>query len=156
MDPNTRTPASRLGTNPRLAWTAISPATVDGPLIVCEGIPDALTAAQHGITAVAVLGAQTPDARMAESLARHSREHGNDIVAVIDADDAGRQWGQRLTTLLADRNIVLQVVEPPDGLDLNTWALTDPIWTTTLNIAHRPELTTTTADGLEPVGMSLP
>ena len=50
------------------------------------------------------------------------------IIAVIDADPAGRAWGDHLSDLLETRGTVLDIVEPPNDLDLNTWARLDPGW----------------------------
>ena len=122
-------PAAALGSNPRLAWTQTERPPHPGILAVCEGIPDALTAAQAGYSATGVLGSQAPDQRVAARLATHAERHELAIVAVIDSDPAGRAWGQRLGDLLADHGSGLTVVEPPaDGLDLNAWAIRDPCW----------------------------
>jgi DNA primase len=148
--PKYENPASRLGSSPRLAWTAgVStaalplappPQRADFRLLVCEGIPDALTAAQHGFRAVAVLGAQAPDDRVADVLGHLAGSCGIELVSVVDGDDAGRRWGQRLTDLLATRHVPLRVVEPPDGLDLNEWALSDSSWAQSILSIGLPEL----------------
>jgi hypothetical protein len=76
-----------------------------------------------------VLGAQYPDQSVAIRLATCAERADLDIVAVIDADDAGRSWGQRLGDLVADSGVDLSIVEPPgEGLDLNDWALHNPGW----------------------------
>jgi hypothetical protein len=122
-------PAAALGSNPRLAWTRTERPPRPGVLVVCEGIPDALTAAQSGYTAAAVLGSQTPDQSVAARLATHAERHHLAIVAVIDNDPAGRAWGQRLGDLLTDHGPGLTIIEPPsEGLDLNAWALSEPCW----------------------------
>ena len=122
-------PAAALGSNPRLAWTRTDAAPRPDVLVVCEGIPDALTAAQAGFTAAAVLGSQAPDQSVAARLATHAERHHLAIVAVIDNDPAGRTWGQRLGDLLVDHGHELAIIEPPaEGLDLNAWALSDPHW----------------------------
>jgi hypothetical protein len=134
-------PATALGSNPRLAWTRTDGAPRPGVLLVCEGIPDALTAAQAGYTAVGVLGSQAPDHSAAARLATHAEHHNLDIVAVIDNDPAGRNWGQRLGDLLADHHHNLTVIEPPgEGLDLNAWARRDPGWTNQLDRALPPPI----------------
>jgi DNA primase len=132
-------PAGTLGTNPRLAWTRTpSGNSQPGVLVVCEGIPDALTAAQAGYQAVGILGSQTPDHTVAARLATHAEHHHERIVAVVDADPAGRTWGTQLGCLLAEHDHELTVIEPPDGLDLNLWAQRDDEW--------RGKITGTTAD----------
>jgi len=127
--PKYNNPAGRLGTNPRLAWTVPVGEPRPDVLIVCEGIPDALTAAQVGFRSAAVLGAQYPDESVANRLATIAEQHDLTITAVIDADDAGRSWGDRLGELIANSGVDLNIVEPPgDGLDLNEWAKRDPGW----------------------------
>jgi hypothetical protein len=126
-------PAAYRGNNPRLAWTTPVGPTEPGSLLVCEGIPDALTAAQAGYQAVAVLGSQGPDASVATRLASRAHHDNLTLIAVTDNDDAGRQWGARLTELLDHQGLDLHVVEPPEtGLDLNAWAQRDDRWTTAL------------------------
>lgn len=126
-------PAAALGTNPRLAWTQTphGPPTT-GLLLICEGPPDALTAAQAGFRSVGILGSQAPDQRVAARLAAHADRNGDRLVAVIDADPAGRTAGDRLRSLATEHGQSLTIVEPPDGLDLNTWASQDQDWTRVL------------------------
>ena len=122
-------PAASLGSNPRVAWTRTASAPESGLLLVSEGSPDALTAAAAGLRSVAVLGSQAPDRSVATRIARHADECGLAVLAVIDNDNAGRAWGTRLSSLLAEEGVDLLVVAPPDPLnDLNTWASKDPHW----------------------------
>lgn len=134
--PKYENPASKLGTNPRLAWTQ-RPELDTGPLVVCEGIPDALTAWQSGFTAVAILGAQAPDPSVADALAAYAHRRSVDLVAVVDDDPAGHAWGARLDTLVSERGSRITVIAPPGGLDLNAWALTEPEWPTALGAPRR-------------------
>ncbi|MBI5738867.1 MAG: toprim domain-containing protein [Mycolicibacterium neoaurum] len=140
-------PAGALGSNPRLAWTRTDRPTRPGVLVVCEGIPDALTAAQAGYTAVGILGSQAPDHSVAARLATHAESHDLAIVAIIDNDAAGRAWGQRLGDLLAEHDHHLAIIEPPEaGLDLNAWALTDADWFRDLHGSQRQK-----APSLDPI-----
>lgn len=122
-------PAGALGSNPRLAWTRTPDTTTrPGVLTVCEGIPDALTAAGAGFAAVAILGNQAPDQRVARQLANHANDNHQQIIAVVDADPAGRASAQHLSDLLDTHQQVLTAIEPAIGSDLNEWALRDPAW----------------------------
>lgn len=154
--PKYENPAGTLGSNPRLAWARPAAPTLPRTLVICEGIPDALTAAQHGLRAVGVLGAQAPDRRVAERLVRELGS-GFELVAVVDADPAGRGWGDRLAGHLAELGVDLRVVEPPtEGVDLNDWARQDPTWVDA--VAH-PELPATTlvpSQWVTREGVSLP
>jgi DNA primase len=134
-------PAASLGSNPRLAWTLPVAPTLDGMLVVCEGIPDALTAAQAGLTAVGILGSQAPDQSVASRIAGFAAEHGLDVIAVVDNDPAGRASGVRLGHLLAEHAVALTTVEPPgEGADLNSWALTDQHWSQRLRVDTAPAI----------------
>lgn len=145
--PKYENPAAKLGSNPRAAWTVPIGEPRLQLLVVCEGIPDALTAAQHGVHSVAVLGAQAPDRSVVETLARHAADRGLELVAVIDADAAGRNSGARLSGLLNDLGATLRVVEPPlEGLDLNEWAYTEPAWLNALIGTDQPELSRSEID----------
>jgi hypothetical protein len=124
-------PAAALAPNPRIAFP-VPYGERAGVMLVCEGLPDALTATQAGYRSVAVLGANSPDAAVAARLANHAVNLYLDVALVCDPDSAGRQVAATLTRLLADHGIHPTVVTPPVG-DLNAWALTDPAWATVLD-----------------------
>lgn len=123
-------PASQLGSNPRVAWTRPIGSINERVLLVCEGIPDALTAAQAGYRAVAILGSQSPDERVARRIANYAAEHDDQVVAIVHNDDAGTVWRDRLTELLAEHDYALRSVSSPVGDDLNDWHLAQPNWPT--------------------------
>jgi hypothetical protein len=112
--------------SPRLGEIRLAgPARRDDLVVVCEGIPDALTAAGAGYRAVAVLGAGLPDERLAAQLvALHPKES---LLVAFDADPRGRAGSERLVDLLSragadDRVHTLSV--PEAAGDLNGWAQT--------------------------------
>jgi hypothetical protein len=153
-------PAAARGNNPRLAWTSCIGERRPGVLVVCEGIPDALTAAQAGFAAVGLLGAHAPDRAVAARLATTARRDGLAIVTVVDADPAGRRLANTLGQLLASHGLDLTVIEPPqDGLDLNAWARIDRDWPSVVEHAlldrHCVEPTVDIdAAGIEPVSLA--
>jgi DNA primase len=124
-------PAAALAPHPRLAFTR-APAHTEGPLVVCEGMPDALVAAQAGYRSVGLLGAHTPDEGVAAQLAAHASRSGEGLALVCDPDPAGRRVADTLVPLLSAHAIEPVVVTPPGGLDLNAWALADPTWASVL------------------------
>ena len=132
LDPGQRSkydnPLSSLASNPRLAWGRVTAVPNPDWLVICEGIPDALTALSGGFEAVALLGSHAVSRQAADEIASHATEHRLRLVTVVDADPAGRAAGERLRTLLAARGHTLRVVEPPPGLDLNSWHARDPSW----------------------------
>ena len=112
------------GPSPRVA-VMVTPGEPmkDAPVLVCEGIPDALSVAQSGFRAAAVLGAGLPDQRVATSLAK---QFGTDrLVIAFDADNRGQLGSTRLAELLrragADR--VAELAVPAAYNDLNGWLL---------------------------------
>jgi DNA primase len=121
--------------NPRLS-VAFPPTLNDSDqLVVCEGIPDSLIAAQAGFRAVGLLGTNALDDTVAARIANLADTNDLDVTVVVDVDDAGT--GRSLGGLLADRletdhGVPVRIVEPPQGHDLNTWALSDPGWPTRL------------------------
>jgi DNA primase len=119
-------PVRRLGTNPGLAWTVTPNLRYPGRLLVCEGILDALTAATAGLDAVAILGATYPSIRIAQTIADHA--DSRQILIGFDADDAGRIAAGRLRQLLAPRGHYAEILQLPDGTDLNILAQTTPDW----------------------------
>ncbi len=123
-------PAGVLGANPRTAFIRMSPEVMprDGVVLVVEGIPDGLIAAQAGYTAVALLGSQAPDAVSATRIVEHTSVIGSTIVLAFDSDPAGRQGTDTLARHIHDLGVTPAVVDLPDGLDLNDWALQTPDW----------------------------
>jgi DNA primase len=139
-------PAAAVAPNPRLT-VAATPEPRWPQLVVCEGIPDALTAAQAGYRAVGLLGAQAPDHSVATRIANWAEQQRLDVVVMCDANEAGRAAGERLAELLVAEAIEPTIVEPPAGLidragtpviDLNGWAQLDPDWSRDLNRALLP------------------
>lgn len=123
-------PASSLGTNPRLAWTNPVGPVRPGVLIICEGIPDALTAAQAGFHATALLGANAVDDTVIERLTCHVERTRDRLVAIPDNDTAGMSSGERLRDLLESRGQSLTVITPStSGADLCQWSADNPAWT---------------------------
>jgi Toprim-like len=131
-------PAGHLGTNPRIAWVARNRPARPGILLVTEGIPDGLIAAQAGFVTAAVLGSQAPDPSVAARLATRAGRAGLHIVAITDADQAGERWAERLELLLHEHGERPTTVVPASGKDLNDWVLADPAWAehVQLGIAH--------------------
>jgi hypothetical protein len=112
-----------VGSSPRLAEARVPGVTkTDDVVLVCEGIPDALTAAQAGHRAVGVLGAALPDEQLSHRLLeRFPREQ---LVIAFDADDSGRAGQRRLTSLLDEAgagNRVACLDVPRRWGDLNGW-----------------------------------
>lgn len=124
--PKYSNPAARLGLNPRVAWVRPPAPRPPGRLVVCEGIPDALVAAQAGFASLAVMGTATIDDTVARQVTDAAR--GAKVSVIVDADAPGRAAGARLVELLEQRHVAAVIVEPPDGLDLNAWAQTDQRW----------------------------
>ena len=115
--------AALAGGLPRTAEVRLPRPPADpGLVVVSEGIPDALVAAQAGYRAAAVLGAGVPDERTAAALVQ--RFPTERLVVAFDADGPGQAGAERLQELLAergagDRASRLQV--PAAAGDLNGW-----------------------------------
>jgi hypothetical protein len=125
-------PSATMAPNPRLTVARPPEPNGGGQLVVCEGIPDALVAAQAGFQAVGVLGVNALDDSLAARIANLARRGDLEVMIVVDADDpngAGRALGSRLAGRLVDSHeIEPRMVEPPNGHDLNSWALVDNQW----------------------------
>lgn len=149
-------PASKWASNPRVAWsTPPDSAQERRPIIVTEGIADALVAAQAGFKAIGVLGSQYPDARVADAVARHSDDR--EIIICFDGDDAGRRGSERLAEILGERGLAdPTVIEPPPGQDLTDWASHDPKWVDALDSQAGPQLETAHAQTVSALGIGLP
>ncbi len=124
-------PSAVMAPNPRLS--VAFPPRLNGAdqLVVCEGIPDSLIAAQAGFRAVGLLGTNALDDSVAARIANLADNNDLDITVIVDVDDngIGRSLGARLADRLdSDHGVVAHLVEPPEGHDLNTWALSDSRW----------------------------
>jgi hypothetical protein len=121
-------PAASLAPNPRLAWTSRALTYASNDCVLCEGIPDALTAAASGFRSIATLGSQSGDRAGVVRVADYVGRHGLTLTLVNDNDAAGRSWGAKWLAALVARDVDVQVIEPPTvGLDLNSWALRDEV-----------------------------
>ncbi len=129
-------PAGRYASNPRLGWMRPAEPPVAGVLVVCEGIPDALVAAQAGFSAVGVLGSSYPDARVADGITASLA--GRRPVLCFDGDPPGRAGAARLVQLLTDRHVDTAVVTPPEGMDLTGWAGRGDDWAQLLTAPCAP------------------
>lgn len=131
-------PARSLAANPRLAWTqSVGAKDPTGPLIVTEGIPDALIVAGLGMRSVAVLGTAAPNHRAARQLRQATGRSGAGALGIaicFDADQSGRAGAARLAELLAEHDTVSVTVEPPGGMDLSEWATANGLWTDDLKV----------------------
>lgn len=111
--------ANRAAPNPRLALYR----TIDGrpgPLVVCEGAIDAITAAGAGYRSAAVLGSTVADERVADRLASLSTDL---VIIAFDADAAGDRGAVGLAGILQGRGTAVARLRPPDRAnDLNGWS----------------------------------
>lgn len=113
-----------VGDSPRVAFLRTPGAPVNPRvLMVCEGQLDALSAAQAGYAAAAVLGAGYPDERVAQRLVDHAA--GRALLLAFDADPRGLDGAAKLAALLrsCDPAVRVVAVHPPHG-DLNDWLTT--------------------------------
>ncbi len=132
-------PSRKWASNPRVAWTQPVPALNDRSassdrsalLIVAEGTPDALIAAQQGFAAVAVLGSMYPDARVADAITEYGAGRSVSVVVCFDCDEsqAGAKGAAKLIELLEERSVrSVTNVTPPAGMDLSDWAAAGDDW----------------------------
>jgi hypothetical protein len=99
------------------------PAKVDGAgLFVVEGEPDAVTAAELGIRAVAVPGAKAWRPEWAQRIGAGRRS----VVVIADADAPGRQaakrWAEAIAAHCADVRLLDLAPKRQDGFDLSDFA----------------------------------
>lgn len=116
-------PSGQVAPSPHLARVRLAqPPRRPDLLIVTEGMTDALTVADAGCPAVALLGVGLADRRMALTLAqRWPIQH---LVVAFDAGNSGRRASAQFVALLAEvgaanRTSVLELPRAVD--DLNEW-----------------------------------
>lgn len=134
-------PAASLGANPRVAFIQTPTDTMSqdsperpGVLLVTEGIPDGLIAAQAGFSAVAIMGSQTPDSMSVARIADHAETEGLDVALIVERDTAGTQAVHTMISQLQGFGVTPQVIDLPGELDLNEWALHEPGWAAELAV----------------------
>lgn len=121
-DPKYLNPNGSYGASPRLAVLATPPTAIAETVIICEGIPDALSAAEAGHRAVAILGAGYPDEGVARRLV--DAFPVENLVVIFDNDDTGERGRDRLSDLLAGAGAGRRVWSqelPAHVSDLNDW-----------------------------------
>lgn len=111
--------ANRVAPNPRLAMYR-GAVTEGGPLIICEGAFDALSAVGAGLQSAALLGSTIADERVADKIA----SHGGRIVLAFDADASGDRGAARLASMLTERGRSPVRLRPgAEAVDLNEWCV---------------------------------
>ncbi|MGQ0433089.1 MAG: toprim domain-containing protein [Microthrixaceae bacterium] len=119
--PKYANPTREIARRPDLALVRTPKDSATTRVIVCEGLPDALSAAQAGSRAVAILGTGADAARAAAEI--HGRFPSNRLVIAMDADEAGQRAAQRLVTALRglDHHDMHLLEVPQQCGDLNGW-----------------------------------
>jgi Toprim-like len=120
-------PATWVATNPRYAQVTIPNAPPEHPrLFICEGLPDALTVAQTGGSALALLGVGLADQRLVEYI--HAHHPSIPLVIAFDADPRGKASTRTLANELRRTRgpDVFELLHPAGVKDLNDWASRDP------------------------------
>lgn len=101
-------------------YDLVPPDPKDGPVVVCEGELDALSALSHGFNAVTgTSGAGTFRGEWAACLARliPAQDHG--VVVAFDGDEEGRKWAPKHAETLHEAGLDVRVAALPDGQDVN-------------------------------------
>ncbi|MCS4155055.1 hypothetical protein GGQ03_002349 [Salinibacter ruber] len=92
----------------------------DGPVILCEGELDALSALSHGFNAVTgTSGAGTFRDEWAAYLACLAPAQSRGVVVAFDGDEKGREWGPEHAATLHEAGLDVRVASLPDGQDVN-------------------------------------
>lgn len=123
-------PAGRWAANPHVTWTSSPDPTRANLIVLTEGVPDALVAAQAGFRTVGVLGAHLLPNQLPELLLQQiSRTQQARVAVCFDADQTGTTASQALLKRLLDHGVPAIVSSPPHGLDLTEWAFESDTWT---------------------------
>jgi len=118
-------PASWVATNPRWARVRTAPTIdKDSRLWICEGLPDALSAAQLGANSLALLGVGLADQRLAAYILQEHQHRS--LTIAFDADARGRAAADSLAQdLRVAGHPRFEVVSLRSG-DLNAHAIRAP------------------------------
>lgn len=110
--------ASSVAPNPRLAFYDPPGREREGPLLVTEGVLDALSAVSAGFGAAALLGSGAAN----EHTFAQIKEQRRPVILALDNDPSGQRAAAHLHAALKSRGVVVSSLVIPDGLnDLNDW-----------------------------------
>lgn len=140
-------PAGHMAPNPRLSFAYPAHPSDSRQLVICEGIPDALIAAEAGFRSIGLLGTNALDPTVAARIANHSDIHQLDVVVVADHDAAGRRLRDQLVSALRDLDTDARAVTPPLGHDLTSWAQQASDWCSQCHDGFAQDRTRSTALG---------
>lgn len=129
-------PAGHMAPNPRLSFAYPPHPSDSRELVVCEGIPDALIAAQAGFRSIGLLGANALDPGVAARVANLANLSDREVVVVVDHDVAGHVLRDSLLQGLRNLDIAARVVQPPAGCDLTDWALRSVLYKSAIGTAR--------------------
>jgi len=99
---------------------------IDGPVLLCEGEIDALSALSHEFNAVSgTNGASTFKGAWAHYISGSApaQEHG--VIVAFDGDDAGRKGAQKAAETLHGVGVDVRIASLPDGQDVNDVLVTE-------------------------------
>lgn len=146
-------PAVRWACNPRVGWAQPDPRITRPALVITEGLPDALLAAQAGFRSAGLLGAFAADRRVVDEIAEVARRSCvGGVVICVDADAAGRALEEWLTSELTEAGVSTHVVRPPDGTDLSQWSTESDLWISEVEHVAGPGMPSATQSPARAVG----
>ena len=87
------------------------------PVLICEGIPDTISAVQAGFNAVGVLGALSFDRLWVEALSRFR------LIVVPDMDEAGEKFAESVRAAFKPMGLVVESTILPYGKDLSEYLM---------------------------------
>lgn len=110
--------ASAVAPNPRVAFYDPPGSEGTGPVVVTEGVIDALSAVSAGYGAAALLGSGAANEHAIVQLEERRRP----VILALDNDPAGQRTTAHLRTALKSRDVVVSTLGIPEGFgDLNDW-----------------------------------
>jgi DNA primase len=86
-------------------------------VLICEGIPDTISAVQGGFNAVGVLGASSFDFSWVEVLSRFR------LIVVPDMDEAGEKFAESIQAAFRPVGLVVESTLLPRGKDLSEYLM---------------------------------
>jgi hypothetical protein len=96
------------------------PSEPHGPILICEGEIDALSALSNGFAAVTgTAGASSFKPEWASYLASLTATTDAPVIVTFDGDDVGRRQAVKAARKLFKAGLEVRVANPPDGADVN-------------------------------------
>jgi len=106
------------GLNENIIW-GLNTLDINKPLVITEGVFDAISAYQEGYSVLSSMGGHFSKAQL-KNLIQICKNH-DDIIICFDADEAGQSFNLKLASIFLSNRIKFNVAIPEHAKDINEY-----------------------------------